>query len=79
MTETSNVVPADTLEYFRLKRELRQTDLPLDKALFRALRSAFGMCRGRAPQSPRELAEYYIELSEAGRAVAAVVQQYARE
>jgi hypothetical protein len=79
MTETSNVVPADILEYFRLKRELRQIDLPLDKALFRALRDAFGMCRGRVPQSPRELAEYYIELSEAGREVAEIVHQHARE
>ncbi len=76
MIETSNVVPADTLEFFRLKRELRDVNLSLDETLFSALRESFGLCRGRQPHSSRELAEYYIELSEAGRDV---LRQYARE
>jgi hypothetical protein len=75
MTDTSTVVPADTLEFFRLRRELRQARLPLDKALFTALREAFGICRGRKPHTSRELAEYYLELSEAGRDVADIVRQ----
>jgi hypothetical protein len=80
MADISNVVvPADTLEYFRLRRELRQANLPLDKALFTALREAFSFCRGRQPHTSRELAEYYLELSEAGRDVADIVRQYARE
>ena len=56
MAET-NVVPADTLEFFRLKRELRELQLPLDKTLFSALRAVFDLSRGRHPQSSRELAE----------------------
>ena len=76
MTPTSNVVPADILEYFRLKRELREVNLSLDETLFSALRESFGLCRGRKPQSSRELAEYYIELSESGRDV---LRKYARE
>jgi hypothetical protein len=78
MTET-NIVPADTLEYFRLRRELRHANLPLDKAVFTALREAFGLCRGRQPLTSRELAEYYLELSEAGRDVGDIVRQYALE
>ncbi len=78
MTET-NIVPADTLEYFRLRRELRQANLPLDKAIFTALREAFGLCRGRQPLTSRELADYYLELSDAGRDVADIMRQYARE
>jgi hypothetical protein len=68
MTET-NIVPADTLEFFRLRRELRDVSLPLDQALFSALRESFTLCLGRSPQSSRELAEYYIEMSEGGRNV----------
>ena len=75
MAET-NVVPADTLEFFRLKRELRGLQLPLDKTLFSALRAAFGLSRGRHPQSTRELAEYYIEMSEDCRSD---LRGYARE
>jgi hypothetical protein len=67
MAERSNVVPPDTLEYFRLKREVRHLNLPIEKALFHALREAFAMRTGRAPHTPRELAEYYIELAEADR------------
>jgi hypothetical protein len=62
-----NVVPADTLEFFRLKRELRDLQLPIDKTLFSALRASFDLSRGRHPRSPRELAEYYIEMSESRR------------
>ena len=80
MADISNiVVPADTLEYFRLRRELRQASLPLDKALFTALREAFGICRGHQPHTSRELAEYYLELSEAGRDVTDLLRQHARE
>lgn len=80
MADISNVVvPADTLEYFRLRRELRQARLPLDKTVFTALREAFGHCRGRQPLTSRELAEYYLELSEAGGDVADIMRQYARE
>jgi hypothetical protein len=76
MTAASIVVPADTLEYFRLKRELREVNLSLDETLFSAVRESFSLCRGRKPQSSRELAEYYIELSESGRDV---LRKYARE
>jgi len=60
----ANVVSADTLEFFRLKRELREVRLPLDPSLFSALREAFAFSRGRKPHSPRELAEYYMDMSE---------------
>jgi len=60
----TNVVPADTFEFLRLKRELREVHLPLDPPLFSALREAFALSRGRNPQSPRELAEYYMDMSE---------------
>jgi hypothetical protein len=75
MTE-NNVVPADTLEFFRLKRELRELQLPIDKTLFSAVRAAFDLSRGRHPHSSRELAEFYIEMSEDRRGD---LRGYARE
>jgi hypothetical protein len=68
MSET-NIVPADTLEFFRVKRELREASLSIDRPLFSALRESFALSRGRQPHSSRELAEYYIEMSEGRRSV----------
>ena len=44
-------------------------NLSLDETLFSAVRASFSFSRGRMPKSSRELAEYYIELSESGRDV----------